>query len=104
MKTIGNIIYVIAGLWLLFSLVSCNDNDTFGSGSLTFEADTLSLDTCFSTIPTPHKTLMVYNNSGDGIRISRVYLEKMNQTGLVPILAATLDSKLVRWNCVKVTP
>jgi len=24
---------------------------------------------------------MVYNNSGDGIRISRIYLEKMNQTG-----------------------
>ena len=81
MKTIGNIIYVIAGLWLLFSLVSCNDKDSFGSGTLTFETTTLSLDTCFSTIPTPHKTLMVYNNSGDGIRISRVYLEKMNQTG-----------------------
>lgn len=81
MKTIGNIIYVIAGLLLLFSLVSCNDKDSFGSGTLTFEKTTLSLDTCFSTVPTPHKTLMVYNNSGDGIRISRVYLEKMNQTG-----------------------
>ena len=81
MKTIGNIIYVIAGLLLLFSLASCNDKDSFGSGTLTFEKTTLSLDTCFSTVPTPHKTLMVYNNSGDGIRISRVYLEKMNQTG-----------------------
>lgn len=81
MKTIGNIIYVIAGLLLLFSLASCNDKDSFGSGTLTFEKTILSLDTCFSTVPTPHKTLMVYNNSGDGIRISRVYLEKMNQTG-----------------------
>ena len=81
MKIIGNIIYVIACLLLLSSLVSCNDKDSFGSGTLTFENTTLSLDTCFSTIPTPHKTLMVYNNSGDGIRISRVYLEKMNQTG-----------------------
>ena len=61
--------------------VSCNDKDTFGSGTLTFEETVLSLDTCFSTVPTPHKTLMVYNNSGDGIRISRVYLERMNQTG-----------------------
>ena len=63
------------------SFVSCNDKDTFGSGTLTFEETVLSLDTCFSTVPTPHKTLMVYNNSGDGIRISRVYLERMNQTG-----------------------
>ena len=58
MKTIGNIIYVLAGLLLLFSLVSCNDKDSFGSGTLTFENTTLSLDTCFSTVPTPHKTLM----------------------------------------------
>lgn len=81
MKCIRIIISLITVFCVSSSLVSCNDKDTFGSGFLTFEKAVLSLDTCFSTVPTPHKTLMVYNNSGDGIRISRVYLEKMNQTG-----------------------
>ena len=81
MKCIRIIISIIAFFCVSLSFVSCNDKDTFGSGTLTFEETVLSLDTCFSTVPTPHKTLMVYNNSGDGIRISRVYLERMNQTG-----------------------
>jgi len=81
MKCIRIIISILAFFCVSLSFVSCNDKDTFGSGTLTFEDAVLSLDTCFSTVPTPHKTLMVYNNSGDGIRISRVYLEKMNQTG-----------------------
>lgn len=65
-------------------IVSCSDEDTYSSlweNTLSFEVDTLSLDTCFSTIPTPHKKFMVYNNSGDGINIKEVRLEAGNQTG-----------------------
>jgi len=64
--------------------LSCSDDDTFGLSTnnvLSFETDTISLDTCFSTIATPHKMCFVYNNSGDGIRISNVRLEHGNQTG-----------------------
>lgn len=65
-------------------LTACADDDTFSASYdklLTFETDTLSLDTCFSTVPTPHKMFYVYNNSGDGIRIANVRLEGGNQTG-----------------------
>ena len=74
--------------YLAFSLVSllaaCSDEDTFSSslaGILTFETDSLKLDTCFSTIPTPHKMFYVYNLSGDGIRIANAKLNHRNQTG-----------------------
>ena len=64
--------------------IGCSDDDTFSTSYdsyLTFEVDSLTLDTCFSTIPTPHKKLMIYNFSSDGIRINDVKLEKQNQTG-----------------------
>lgn len=64
--------------------ISCSDNDDFSvspQDCLVFETDTLTLDTCFSTVPTPHKIFKVYNNSGNGIRISNVALSQRNQTG-----------------------
>lgn len=69
---------------LLVALASCSDNDSFTTSPynlLTFGQDTLSLDTVFSTIPSPHKILMVRNNSGDGIRITNTRLQNGNQTG-----------------------
>lgn len=73
-------------LCALFSLVfiACSDDDSFStspSNILTFETDTLSLDTVFSTVPSPHKQMFVYNTSGDGIRITNVRLQNGNQTG-----------------------
>lgn len=66
------------------AFTSCSDNDSFTtspSNLLTFGQDTLSLDTVFSTIPSPHKLLMVHNYSGDGIRITNTRLQNGNQTG-----------------------
>lgn len=63
--------------------VGCSDDDSFStsrSNTLSFN-DTLSLDTIFSTMPSPHKLAYVLNNSGDGIRILSARLEKGNQTG-----------------------
>ena len=80
----NNIVWYIIGVILTAFTISCSDDDTFSvsyDNCLTFETDTLTLDTCFSTIPTPHKKLMIYNKSNDGIRISDVRLEKQNQTG-----------------------
>ena len=69
---------IITLLTPILLLIACSDDDTFSispGSSLTFSTDTLSLDTVFSAVPSPHKQAVVYNHSGDGIRISRVTLE-----------------------------
>lgn len=65
-------------------LGGCTDDDSFSSSSsnmLTFSTDTISMDTVFSTVPTSTRTFWVHNNSGDGIRCSKVRLASGNQTG-----------------------
>lgn len=78
-------IYTVISAIIAFALMACTDNDSFsnsyGSNMLSFGQDTLSLDTVFSNVPSPHKQFMVYNNSGDGIRITNVRLESGNQSG-----------------------
>lgn len=74
--------YTILAVSLVFA--SCDDNDSFGvspSNIFTFSEDTINMDTVFSTVPTPTYSFWVYNNSGDGIRISQARLQRGNQTG-----------------------
>ena len=62
----------------------CMDDDTFTQSpayTLSFATDTLTLDTTFSTVPTPTKTFWVYNRSGKGLHLNNVRLQKGNQTG-----------------------
>lgn len=69
---------------IVCAFVSCDDNDTFTSNPwnvLTFSTDTLSLDTVFSTVPSSTRTFWVYNNSGDGLRLRQVRLQRGNQSG-----------------------
>lgn len=64
--------------------VSCADDDSFSTSSsnrLSFSADTISLDTVFSRVPTATYTFWVYNKSGDGLRCSNVKLNSGNQIG-----------------------
>ena len=71
-------------LVFLFSLVSCNDDDTFTtspSNVLSMPFDTLKMDTIFAKIPAASKDFWIYNNSGDGIRCANVRLQKGNQSG-----------------------
>ncbi len=79
------IIYITSlAIVALMLMASCSDDDSFSSSRsnlLSFEVDTLSLDTVFSTVPSPNKVFMVRNNSSDGIRISSVRLQNGNQTG-----------------------
>lgn len=66
-------------------LGACTDNDSFSTNSskrLSFSVDTLKMDTIFSTVPSSTYSFWVYNNSGDGLRIKQVRLERGNQTGL----------------------
>ena len=71
-------------LVFLFSLISCNDDDTFTTSQqnrLYIPVDTLKMDTVFAKIPTSSINFWVYNNSGDGIRCSNVRLQNGNQSG-----------------------
>ncbi len=79
-KFFQSIFYII----VIVTSVACSDDDSFTTSTtnrLTFGVDTICLDTVFSTIPSPHKVQMVYNHSGDGIRITNVRLKNGNQTG-----------------------
>lgn len=76
--------YISSIIIALTTLFACADNDTFSSAQdlrLTFSADTVSLDTVFSKVPTTTRTLWVHNNSRDGVRCSSIRLQNGNQTG-----------------------
>ena len=79
---IRRLFFFLSAIVLL--LTACSDNDSFSAGSsyrLTFSEDTVRLDTLFSTVPSTTHSFWVYNNSGDGIRIRNVRLERGNQSG-----------------------
>ncbi len=77
---------------------ACTDDDSFGtnrSDILTFSTDTVNMDTLFSTVPTSTYNFWVYNNSGDGIRVRKVRLQRGNQTGFrVNVDGEYLDNAL----------
>lgn len=59
--------------------VSCDDNDSFSTSYInefTASRDTICLDTVFSKVPSASKKVMLYNRSGDGIRITSIRQEK----------------------------
>lgn len=77
------LLYLI-GVFSLLGFASCMDDEDFSvskSDLLTFSTDTVKLDTTFSNVPTPTKTMWVYNRSGKDIRCSTVLLEGGNQYG-----------------------
>ena len=72
-------------LLLLSALMACEDDDSFSSSSsmrLTFETDTLKMDTMFSKSASRTYEFWVYNKNSKGLRLSSVRLSKGNQTGL----------------------
>ena len=86
MKKIKAIFYIICVVFGLMT-ASCVDDDSFttsASDVLSFSVDTLSLDTTFSNVPTPTKTMWVYNRANKGIRCQSVRLESGNQNGGMP--------------------
>ena len=65
-------------------LVACSDNDSFTtdrSHRLTFTVDTVRMDTLFATVPSSTYTFWVHNQSGDGLRLRSVRLERSGQSG-----------------------
>lgn len=66
------------------SLCACSDDDSFTTDSshrLTFSADTIRMDTVFSTVPSSVQSFWAFNHSGDGLRCTSVRLENGNQVG-----------------------
>ena len=69
---------------VLFLLTACSENDSFTtdrSHRLTFTTDTVRLDTLFATIPSSTYSFWVHNQSGDGLRLRSVRLERSGQSG-----------------------
>lgn len=63
---------------LLALLFSCSDYDSFTtdpSAKLVFSEDTVKFDTIVSTTSSKTKTLYVFNNNSDGLRLTDVYLQ-----------------------------
>ena len=57
---------------------ACSDYESFSNDPnlrLSFSKDTIVFDTLVSTIPSSTKTLFVFNNNDDGMRISSIQLE-----------------------------
>lgn len=79
----SHIVYIFLSV-LTVLVIACTEEDSFttsATNELTFSADTIKMDTTFSTVPTVTKTVWVYNRSGDGIRCANVRLKNGNQTG-----------------------
>ncbi|MDE6646858.1 MAG: right-handed parallel beta-helix repeat-containing protein, partial [Prevotella sp.] len=69
---------------LTLLLTACTDTDSFTADRnqrLTFQQDTVWLDTLFTGVPSATYGFWVHNRSADGLRISTVRLERGNQTG-----------------------
>ena len=84
MKRINLSILICLSAFMLLMSTGCTDNDSFTndtSNLLTFECDTVSLDTVFAKTSSPTRSFWVFNNSGDGIRLANVRLQQGNQTG-----------------------
>ena len=80
-NTMKRIIYVLA---IVCCLVACQDDDKFSTSTglrLTFQEDTLKMDTVFSRTPSSTYTFWVYNQNDTGIRMDQIRLRRGNQTG-----------------------
>ncbi len=77
---------------------SCADDDSFTTSPtamLSFSADSVKMDTVFSTVGSRTYDLWVYNHSNSGLRLTSVQLEKGNQTGFrVNVDGSYLDNTL----------
>ncbi len=75
---------IIILLTIVTALAGCQNDDSFTTGRgalLSFDVDTLRMDTVFSRTASRTYTFWVRNNNSDGLRIESVRLARRNQTG-----------------------
>ena len=67
----GSFYNIIIACMVSVAMAGCADEESFSSSRshlLAFSADTVSLDTTFSNVPTPTRSFWVYNRSGKSLR------------------------------------
>lgn len=65
------------------TLLACDDSDRFTvnrGAVLLFSSDTIRFDTVLTTIPSSTRMLTVYNRNKNGLRIQRVWMERMKDS------------------------
>ena len=81
---------------LLYIVTGCINDETFSTDAskrLSITNDTVDFDTLFSTVASSTKQTMVYNYSGENLRIATVRLQRGNQTGFrVNVSGSYLDN------------
>ena len=73
--------FFLLSLSVLFC--ACSDYDSYSNDTsfrLRFSEDTVRFDTLISTVPSPTKTLYVFNTNSDGVRVSNIRLLKGNES------------------------
>lgn len=76
------LIYILAAASLMFT--ACTDDENFSlskSDLLTFSADSIKLDTVFSTVPSSTRSFWVYNRTSHDLRCKNIRLDNGNQVG-----------------------
>lgn len=76
------LIYIFAAVALMFT--ACMDDENFSlskSDLLTFSADSIKLDTVFSTVPSSTRSFWAYNKTSHDLRCKNIRLDNGNQIG-----------------------
>ncbi len=82
MEKLHTILIYIAIVVLTFT--ACMDDESFSlskSDLLTFSADSIKLDTIFSTVPSSTRSFWAYNRTNQGLRCKNIRLNNGNQVG-----------------------
>ena len=92
-------IFLLTALCGTFALLlSCSDDDDFTvspTAMLTFSADSVKMDTVFSTVGSRTYDFWVFNRAKRGVRLTSVRLRQGNQTGFrVNVDGSYLDNTL----------
>ena len=91
-------IFLFLAMATAYLMVSCSDDDQFTTSAtavLTFQCDTVKLDTVFANVGSRTHDFWVYNHSTRGVRLTSVRLQQGNQTGFrVNVDGSYLDNTI----------
>ena len=77
-------LWMLPIMLMLLTMASCDDDDNYTTSRnalLTFSRDSVKMDTVFTSVPSSTYSFWVYNPNEDGLRLSKVRLQRANQSG-----------------------
>jgi hypothetical protein len=81
MKRNATIQFILFFIFISITFFACKKNKIFTAATqLKFSIDTLTFDTVFTSIGTTTSSFKIYNQEKQPIKISRIYLQKGNQS------------------------